>query len=62
MLGSLPLELGIREQGDAGVPIVSARPESATAHAYKSAARRLSIALSRRPPVATPLSVSLLSP
>ena len=60
MLGSLPLELGIREQGDAGVPIVSARPDTATAEAYKTTARRLGIALARRPAVAIPLSVSLL--
>ena len=62
MLGSLPLELGIREQGDAGVPIVSAMPDTSTAGAYRMTARRLAVALSRRPHVATPLSVSLLGP
>ncbi|WP_332686108.1 iron-sulfur cluster carrier protein ApbC [Devosia sp.] len=61
LLGSLPLEIGIREQGDAGVPIVGAAPESATACSYKATARRLAIELSRRPHVARPLAVSLLS-
>jgi ATP-binding protein involved in chromosome partitioning len=61
LLGSLPLEIGIREQGDAGVPIVGAAPESATAHSYKTTARRLAIELARRPQVARPLSVSLLT-
>src|SRR5687768_6897425 len=61
LLGSLPLEIGIREQGDAGVPIVGAAPESATAHSYKATARRLAIELARRPQVARPLSVSLLA-
>ncbi|HEY0660780.1 MAG TPA: iron-sulfur cluster carrier protein ApbC [Lysobacter sp.] len=61
LLGSLPLEIGIREQGDAGVPIVGAAPESATAHSYKTTARRLAIELARRPQVARPLSVSLLA-
>src|SRR5690606_19902297 len=41
LLGSLPLEIGIREQGDAGVPIVAAAPESAAARAYRDTARRL---------------------
>src|SRR5690606_1813845 len=27
VLGSLPLQVGIREQGDAGVPIVAAQPD-----------------------------------
>ena len=60
LLGSLPLEVGIREQGDAGQPIVASRPDSAAAHAYRMTARRLAIELAKRPQVATPLSVSLL--
>jgi ATP-binding protein involved in chromosome partitioning len=60
LLGSLPLEVGIREQGDAGMPIVASHPESAAAHAYKSTARRLASELSKRPHTATPLSISLL--
>ncbi|MDI9240339.1 iron-sulfur cluster carrier protein ApbC [Lysobacter sp. LF1] len=60
LLGSLPLEIGIREQGDAGVPIVAAAPDSAAARAYRATARRMAIELARRPRVATPLSASLL--
>ncbi|HEY5803080.1 MAG TPA: iron-sulfur cluster carrier protein ApbC [Lysobacter sp.] len=60
LLGSLPLEIAIREQGDAGVPVVAAAPDSAAAHAYRVTARRIAVELARRPQVATPLSVSLL--
>ena len=60
LLGSLPLEISIREQGDAGVPIVASAPDSPTAHAYRLTARRLAIALSQRARVSTPLAVSLL--
>ncbi|MCF5934744.1 iron-sulfur cluster carrier protein ApbC, partial [Xanthomonas perforans] len=34
LLGSLPLEIAIREQGDAGQPVVVAAPESVAAKAY----------------------------
>jgi len=60
LLGSLPLEIGIREQGDAGVPIVAALAQSATAQAYFVTARRVAVELAKRPAVATPLSFSLL--
>ncbi|HEY1227364.1 MAG TPA: iron-sulfur cluster carrier protein ApbC, partial [Ramlibacter sp.] len=60
LLGSLPLELAIREQGDAGVPVVVAAPDSPAARAYRATARQLAFELARRPQVATPLSVSLL--
>ncbi len=60
VLGSLPLDRGVREQGDAGVPVVASAPESAAARALVSAARRAAIALAQRPTVARPLSVSLL--
>ncbi|GAB3385831.1 iron-sulfur cluster carrier protein ApbC [Lysobacter fragariae] len=60
LLGSLPLEIGIREQGDAGSPIVIAAPESAAAQAFRLTARRLAVELARRPHVARPLAVSLL--
>lgn len=60
LLGSLPLEIGIREQGDAGQPIVASAPESAAAKAYRATALRLAVELAKRPRVATPLSVSLL--
>jgi len=49
LLGSLPLEIGIREQGDAGVPIVVAQPESAAAQAYRQTAQNLAQALAQRP-------------
>ncbi|SMQ95892.1 chromosome partitioning ATPase [Xanthomonas fragariae] len=60
LLGSLPLEMAIREQGDAGHPIVVAAPESAAAQAYLVAAARLSEELSKRPRASIPISASLL--
>ena len=60
LLGSLPLEAGIREQGDAGVPIVVAAPGSAAAGAYRLIARRLVDELSKRPRAAMPISASLV--
>jgi len=59
LLGSLPLEIGIREQGDAGVPIVSARPDSVAAQACRQVARQLLEVLEQQPraPVSIPLSV-----
>ena len=62
LLGSLPLEIGIREQGDAGVPIVASAPESAAAQAYRDTARRLVVELERRPRVSIPISASLCRP
>ena len=41
LLGSLPLEIAIREQGDAGTPVVRAAPASAAAQAYRDVAQRL---------------------
>jgi ATP-binding protein involved in chromosome partitioning len=60
LLGSLPLEARVREQGDAGVPIVAADPDSTAARLFQLTARRVAIELARRPQVARPLSVSLL--
>jgi ATP-binding protein involved in chromosome partitioning len=60
LLGSLPLEIGIREQGDAGVPIVAAAPESAAARAYRDTARRLLEELDRRPRAPRGISASLV--
>ncbi len=60
LLGSLPLEIGIREQGDAGTPIVAAAPESPAAQAYLSAAQRLVEELGKRPRASIPISASLL--
>lgn len=60
LLGSLPLEIGIREQGDAGTPIVIASPESAAAEAYRQTARRMVEVLSKRPRAAMRIAASLL--
>ena len=60
LLGSLPLELAIREQGDAGVPIVVAAPESAAADAYRRTARQLVARLAARPRAAMPIASSLV--
>ncbi len=60
LLGSLPLEIGIREQGDAGVPIVAAAPGSAAARAYRETARRLVEELEKRPRAQRGISASLV--
>lgn len=60
LLGSLPLEIGIREQGDAGVPIVVASPDSAAARAYRATARRLVEELQKRPRAPMSISASLV--
>ena len=49
LLGSLPLDVAIREQADAGMPITRAAPDSAAARAYQQVARRLLQALGERP-------------
>jgi ATP-binding protein involved in chromosome partitioning len=48
LLGSLPLEMSIREQADVGFPTVAARPDSASALAYREIARRASAKLAQR--------------
>ncbi|ASK91708.1 iron-sulfur cluster carrier protein ApbC [Xanthomonas campestris pv. trichodesmae] len=60
LLGSLPLEIAIREQGDAGQPIVVGTPESVAAQAYLAAATRLAEELGKRPRASIPISASLL--
>ncbi|OQP82915.1 sodium:proton antiporter [Xanthomonas phaseoli pv. syngonii LMG 9055] len=60
LLGSLPLEITIREQGDTGQPIVVAAPESVAAKAYLAAASRLAEELGKRPRASIPISASLL--
>ena len=59
-LGALPLEIGIREHGDAGTPIVAAQPDSPAAQAYRAAARALLAELDKRPKVRTGIMASLL--
>ncbi|MCD9007268.1 iron-sulfur cluster carrier protein ApbC [Luteimonas sp. XNQY3] len=60
LLGSLPLEIGIRAQGDAGVPIVVAAPDSPAAQAYRVTARRLVEELEKRPRAPMSISASLV--
>ena len=60
LLGSLPLDLAIREQGDAGEPVVVAAPDSAAAQAYRGAARALAAELAKRPRAPRPIASSLL--
>ena len=60
VLGRLPLQVDIREQGDAGTPIVAAAPESAAALAYREIARRTMEVLGGRPRVAIPIQAFLL--
>ncbi len=60
LLGSLPLEIGIRAQGDAGVPIVVASPDSPAAQAYRASARRLVEELEKRPRAPMSISASLV--
>jgi ATP-binding protein involved in chromosome partitioning len=59
LLGSLPLELAIREQGDAGVPVVAAAPGSPAAAAFRMAARAVAMRLAARPRAAMPIAASL---
>ncbi|TWI04731.1 ATP-binding protein involved in chromosome partitioning [Luteimonas cucumeris] len=60
LLGSLPLEIAIREQGDAGQPIVASAPDSVAAQAYRQTARRLAEVLAARPRAPMGISASLV--
>lgn len=60
LLGSLPLDIAIREQGDAGQPLVVSAPESAAAQAYRATARVLATELAKRPRAAIPILSSLV--
>ena len=60
VLGSLPLQIGIREQGDAGTPIVAAQPGSPAALAYRAIARALLVQLDARPKLRGGIMASLL--
>ncbi|MCC5857751.1 MAG: iron-sulfur cluster carrier protein ApbC [Ectothiorhodospiraceae bacterium] len=46
LLGSLPLDIRIREQADGGKPTVIAEPEGSVAEAYREIARRIAAKLS----------------
>ena len=60
LLGSLPLDISIREQGDIGRPVVVSAPDSAVAQAYRQAARALVAQLELRPRAPMPIASSLL--
>jgi len=60
LLGSLPLDIRIREDGDAGTPVVVAQPDGAIAAAYMAAATRLLEELARRPGAPMPIASSLV--
>ena len=60
LLGSLPLDIAIREQGDAGQPVVVAAPDSPVAHAYRQAARTMVAELAKRPRASMPIASSLV--
>ncbi|PLZ00247.1 iron-sulfur cluster carrier protein ApbC [Burkholderia sp. WAC0059] len=48
VLGSLPLDLSIREQADAGCPSVAAEPDGRIAQTYREIARRVAIRIATR--------------
>ena len=60
LLGSLPLDITIREQGDAGQPVVVAAPDSAAAQAYRQTARVMAATLGQRPRASVPIASSLV--
>lgn len=60
LLGALPLDIDIREQADAGVPITVAQPRSTAAQAYRAIAERLLEALAQRPRAKPAIASSLL--
>ena len=60
LLGSLPLDIAIREQGDAGQPVVVAAPDSTVAQAYRQTARVMAATLAQRPRASVPIASSLV--
>ena len=60
LLGSLPLDISIREQGDVGQPIMVAATGSQVADAYRQAARALVVQLELRPRASMPIASSLV--
>ncbi|AJY66301.1 iron-sulfur cluster carrier protein ApbC [Burkholderia glumae] len=48
VLGSLPLDIAIREQADGGTPTVAAAPDSPVAARYREIARQVAIAIAER--------------
>ena len=60
LLGSLPLDISIREQGDVGRPIMVAAPDSQVADAYRQAARTMVAQLELRPRASLSIASSLV--
>lgn len=58
-LGQLPLQRRIREQGDAGVPLVIAEPESEAARAYQQVLDAVLSELAKRPKTRGTLDLNL---
>jgi ATP-binding protein involved in chromosome partitioning len=48
VLGSLPLDIRIREQADSGKPTVAADPESRAAQTYREIARRVAVKIAEK--------------
>ncbi|HTH58645.1 MAG TPA: iron-sulfur cluster carrier protein ApbC [Paraburkholderia sp.] len=48
VLGSLPLDIGIREQADSGHPSVVADPQGRIAETYRAIARRVAVVIAER--------------
>jgi ATP-binding protein involved in chromosome partitioning len=48
VLGSLPLDMSIREQADSGKPTVVADPDGRIAEAYRAIARRVAVRIAER--------------
>lgn len=59
LLGSLPLDVAIREQADAGTPIVVAQPDGAASKAYQQVAAQLVEKLAARPRAGISLQTTL---
>jgi len=48
LLGSLPLDIKIREQADSGSPTVAADPDSAVARVYREIARKAAVKIAEK--------------
>jgi ATP-binding protein involved in chromosome partitioning len=59
LLASLPLDAAIREQGDAGTPLVAARPDSPVAGQWRALAARVIEELEKRPRAPAGIDLSL---
>ncbi|AXI83333.1 iron-sulfur cluster carrier protein ApbC [Xylella taiwanensis] len=59
LLGSLPLDIAIREHGDSGQPIAVAAPDGIAGQAYAAAAACLVEQLAKRPRAAIPIASTL---